>query len=73
MQDVNEEVSDSHEKLGHAHSTIPQASENGKFDAKDNRNALHPNSCKGNELSVESLEGNVVSERFVYIILLCLW
>lgn len=72
MQDFSEEVSDSPERLGHAHSTIPQASENEKFVAKDNKDASHPESCKGDEHSVESLEGNVGFERFViyYIALL---
>ncbi|KAH7513473.1 hypothetical protein FEM48_Zijuj12G0203700 [Ziziphus jujuba var. spinosa] len=63
VQDFSEEVSDSPERLGHAHSTIPQASENEKFVAKDNKDASHPESCKGDEHSVESLEGNVGFER----------
>lgn len=69
MQDFSEEISDPHEKLGHAHYSIHQTSENGEFDANDKGDVPHSNSCEGDDLSVESQEGNVRLERFVYSLL----
>ncbi|KAF3456353.1 hypothetical protein FNV43_RR01003 [Rhamnella rubrinervis] len=63
VQDFSEEISDPHEKLGHAHSSIHQTSEAGEFDANDKRDVPHSNSCKGDDLSAESQEGNVRLER----------
>lgn len=67
MQDFSEEISDPHEKLGHAHNSIHQTSDIGEFDANDRMDVPHSNSCKeDDDPFVESQEGNFRLDRFVY-------